>query len=89
MTAVINYYEELESYIDEKDKAKTFVVQADVKDGTPVVSSPLPISFLPNMIAAIETVDAAHTALTLWDRKFAQLVLIPHHTITRISIKLG
>lgn len=86
---VINYYEELESYIDEKSKAKTFKVEVEVQNGKLISSSPLPISFLPSMIAAIETVDAAHTALTLWDRNLTTLVLIPHHTIVRVSVKLG
>lgn len=86
---VINYYEELESYLDEKGKAKTFVIHVDNKQGITARSSPLPIAFLPTVIATIEAADAAHTALTVWDRTLKTLVLIPHDNILSVSIRLG
>lgn len=88
MTA-INYYDELESFIDEKNSAKVFAVHVELKEGTQVVSSPLPISFLTSMIVAIEQADAAHTALSIWDRLHKQLILVPHNNIVRILIRLG
>ena len=86
---VINYYDNLSSYNDSKDKAKVFFIQVDVKKGTTICSSPLPIHSLEIVIAAIEAADAARTALPIWDRCGDTLMYIPHDNIVSVSLRVG
>lgn len=85
---IINYYEELESFIDTNNKATKFQVIVNLKTGSVVRSSGLPIGFLSQMIAAVETADASGTALSIWDRENKQIVLLPKDNIESVRIAL-
>jgi hypothetical protein len=85
---VVNYYETLDSFIETKEKAKSFTVVVETRSGEQIRSSGLPISFLEVMIATLENADASRTAFSVWDRKNNKLMLVPHDNIKYVSVDL-
>ena len=88
MTDIINYYEELDSFRDKNKEAKVFSVSVTTIDGKRWDSSTMPISALSQVIATIESVDAARMAFTIWNRENGALYIFPYEQRQSVKVTL-